>query len=251
MKTLDQIEARTIVNAANTPGDANNLFIISQPGSYYLTTNLFGVSNKYGIKISTNNVTLDLNGFSVVGTASANAGIYIIGGGNIVVRNGIVTGWTGGNEYGVYCGGSGRNTTIEGLTVATNYYGIYGTFHTVIRNCTVGGNLASGILAGSWCSILANYCDGNNTYNYSSEGGISTIGGTNRIEGNYLTANGYSGITLNSNSSYTNNIIIKNSVVGNGANNYIITGGQISGPIVSTTAAGVITNSNPWANFSF
>ena len=29
MKTLDQVEARTIVNAANTPGDTSNLFIIT------------------------------------------------------------------------------------------------------------------------------------------------------------------------------------------------------------------------------
>ena len=40
MKSADQIEPRTIVNAVNTPGDANNLFIITNSGSYYLTTNL-------------------------------------------------------------------------------------------------------------------------------------------------------------------------------------------------------------------
>ena len=36
-KTLSEVEPRTALNAANTPGDASNLFIISQPGSYYLT----------------------------------------------------------------------------------------------------------------------------------------------------------------------------------------------------------------------
>ncbi len=54
MKTADQIEPRTIVNATNTPGDAANSFIIKQPGSYYLTTNLVGVSGKGGIEILTN-----------------------------------------------------------------------------------------------------------------------------------------------------------------------------------------------------
>src|SRR5580698_3192796 len=67
MKSLDQVEARTIVDAANTPGDASDLFIISQPGSYYLTANLAGASGKNGIEITTNNVTLDLNGFSLQG----------------------------------------------------------------------------------------------------------------------------------------------------------------------------------------
>src|SRR3569833_2813795 len=61
MKTLDQLEARTIVNAANTPGDAANTFIISAPGSYYLTGNLTGASGKHGSSIQADHVTLDLN----------------------------------------------------------------------------------------------------------------------------------------------------------------------------------------------
>ena len=67
MKSLDQIEPRTIVNAANTPGDSGNSFIITNAGSYYLTTNLVGVSSKNGIKIAANNVALDLNGFALLG----------------------------------------------------------------------------------------------------------------------------------------------------------------------------------------
>src|SRR6478735_5297203 len=64
MKSLDQVEARTIVNSTNTPGDASNTFIISAPGSYYLTGNLTGVSGKSGIQINADDVSLDLNGFS-------------------------------------------------------------------------------------------------------------------------------------------------------------------------------------------
>ena len=41
MKTLSQIEPRIIINAAGTPGDSSNLFNITQPGSYYLTTNIY------------------------------------------------------------------------------------------------------------------------------------------------------------------------------------------------------------------
>ena len=36
-------EPRTAVNAASTPGDADSLYRITQPGSYYLTENLAGV----------------------------------------------------------------------------------------------------------------------------------------------------------------------------------------------------------------
>ena len=51
MKRLDEIEARTIVNAANTPGNGTNTFIINAPGSYYLTGNLTGAAGKHGISI--------------------------------------------------------------------------------------------------------------------------------------------------------------------------------------------------------
>src|SRR5688572_11691606 len=66
MKTLDQVEARIIVNASKTPGDAANTFIISAPGSYYFTGNITGEPGKHGISIKANDVTLDLNGFALI-----------------------------------------------------------------------------------------------------------------------------------------------------------------------------------------
>ena len=96
MKSLDQIEPRTIVNAVNTPGDAGDMFVISQPGSYYLTTNLIATALKNGITITANNVTLDLNGFALnslpgtyTGTAIEIPGIRT----NLTVRNGSINGW--------------------------------------------------------------------------------------------------------------------------------------------------------------
>jgi len=63
------------------------LFIITNSGSYYLTTNLAGVSGKNGIKIAANNVTLDLNGFTLQGASGNDTGIDIPGAQtNIIVR---------------------------------------------------------------------------------------------------------------------------------------------------------------------
>ena len=96
MKTLAQIEPRTPVDAANTPGDGSDSFIISQPGSYFLTTNIVGAVAKYGITIATNNVTLDLNGFTLLGVPGSSGGIYFSGSySNITVQNGTITGWGG------------------------------------------------------------------------------------------------------------------------------------------------------------
>ena len=38
-KTLDQVEPRIAINSTNTPGDADSLYKITQPGSSYLTGN--------------------------------------------------------------------------------------------------------------------------------------------------------------------------------------------------------------------
>src|SRR5215831_11784420 len=65
MKSLDQIEPRTPIDAAHTPGDGSNLFNITNSGSYYLTTNVIATSGKSGIRILADNVTIDLNGFGL------------------------------------------------------------------------------------------------------------------------------------------------------------------------------------------
>src|SRR5215831_14797408 len=69
MKTLTQLEPRTPI--ASAP------FTISAPGSYYLTTNV-SVSAGDAITIATNNVTLDLRGFTISSTAAPSAGRGIL-----------------------------------------------------------------------------------------------------------------------------------------------------------------------------
>ncbi len=75
MKSLTEVEPRIAINAANTPGDAGNLFIISQPGSYYLTGNINGVAGMHGIAISASGVTLDLSGFELRGSPGTLTGV--------------------------------------------------------------------------------------------------------------------------------------------------------------------------------
>src|SRR6202453_25883 len=62
MLTLSQIEPRTPISSGG--------FIITAPGSYCLTTNLV-CTNTFGIETFANNITLDLNGFSLTGTSGA------------------------------------------------------------------------------------------------------------------------------------------------------------------------------------
>ena len=145
MKSLDQIEARSPVDAVHTPGDAGNSFIISQPGSYYLTGNISGVSGQHGIAINADNVALDLNGFSMVGIGT-NSAIIITGHTNIVIRNGTLRGWNAGIDT------PGVNSkmrvekvnaisiTATGITVAPN---------SVVADCVAESCSAGGITGGA------------------------------------------------------------------------------------------------------
>lgn len=245
MKSLDQIEPRTPINAANTPGNFLALFIINKPGSYYLTNNIIGVDSKRGIEIDVGNVTIDLNGFSLIGVSNSYDGIYSAysTNDNVVVRNGSINGWSGpGITH------SANSGLFEGLALAANLRGITCGSASIVRSCTVVSNFQSGIQTSGLGNIIAgNVCAGNNTQNNASHGGIIVFGSRNRIEGNHVTSNATNGYGIYIGGS--TNIVIQNSVVGNGANNYSSSAGHVVGPLINAT--GFVTNSNPWANFSY
>ena len=86
---------RTEINQVNTPGDADSLFKITAPGSYYLGGNILGAENKHGIEIASNGVTLDLMGFELFGVFNSLDGITVTlpNAVNVRVVNGSVRGW--------------------------------------------------------------------------------------------------------------------------------------------------------------
>jgi hypothetical protein len=149
MKTLDQIEPRIPISATTTPGDTSDSFIITNPGSYYLTTNFIASSSKNGIRIATNNVTIDLNGFGFDGAGQGGLGIRIITSirrQNITVRNGSVRNWTStGIELSF-----GLNVFVENVLVTGNGgNGIEAGENSVIKDCLAYTNANSGsFLAG-------------------------------------------------------------------------------------------------------
>ncbi|HEY5912188.1 MAG TPA: right-handed parallel beta-helix repeat-containing protein [Verrucomicrobiae bacterium] len=145
MKTLAQIEPRTPVGAETTPGGASSLYSITQPGAHYLTANVLGVTNRYGIAIDADNVTLDLNGFALIGVTNSRAGIIIMNtSSNICVRNGAIQGWGGAGMYM----GSGYGCIYEGLRLSGNgAEGLRAGLVSVVKACTAIGNSGVGISA--------------------------------------------------------------------------------------------------------
>jgi Right handed beta helix region len=263
MKSLDQIEPRTPVDAVHTPGGAGIEYLISQSGSYYLTTNLVGVSGDIGIYIAASNVTLDLNGFSVLGGPGAFFGISIgSGNANITVRNGTISGWNA--EPGIY--NNARHVVLEHLNLSGNEYGLNCANDTVIRDCVISDNAIDGIVLGNNsivnnCLVQSNayngisvqgtgnvvggnnFC-GNNTSSSLGTSAINITSSNNRVEDNHVTGTGTGGYGILVTGA-TNNVVIKNSVAGSGANNYSITALNDVGPIGNAA-----TNTSPWGNFS-
>ena len=144
MKSLDQIEPRIVINATNTPGDANSVFKISQPGSYYLAANVTGVSGKNGIKIEASNVTIDLMGFTVQGVGGSLDGVSntAVTVNNVRIVNGTVTGW---GEDGLQLN-FGTNHHVAQVHSRSNVgYGIIVDENALVESCNTSANGNGGI----------------------------------------------------------------------------------------------------------
>ncbi|HKQ48482.1 MAG TPA: right-handed parallel beta-helix repeat-containing protein [Phycisphaerae bacterium] len=154
-KTLTEVEPRTAINATNTAGDADSLYKITAPGSYYITGNITGVASKHGIEIAASGVTLDLNGFDLVGVPAMGAfdgvSATVPNLTNIAVVNGSVRSWGGG---GVDLGPLSTNCRVaEVLASGNTVDGIRTGSDCTITNCSASSNTADGVTTGDGCTV--------------------------------------------------------------------------------------------------
>ena len=131
-------EPRIAVNSTNTPGDGSHLFRIRQPGSYYLETNVVGQPGINAIAIGANNVTLDLNGFSILGVPGSRSAIRVISSSShITIRNGTIRFWPE-NGIEVVSPETSVNALVESLIIAEiGLVGVMAPDRATIRNCVV------------------------------------------------------------------------------------------------------------------
>ncbi len=209
MKTLDDIQPGIPIQSLS--GNADSLYVIAEPGSYYLTGNISGVPGKNGIEIASDNVSIDLGGFALIGIAESMDGItsgtshY-----NIAVANGSVSGWGGGGLNGANIENSqfadlriygntgagliaGKGSMVNRCTAQANGFVGIGTNSGTVNNCTAYSNSGIGILADNGstvvdCSTRSNGSVGIRvgtgggtirgcTARYNDDGGISAASG--------------------------------------------------------------------------
>ena len=167
--------------------NASTMYAISEPGSYYLTKNIelssSGMNNSSksvrGILIDADNVTLDLNGFSMIGdkpsppspltypvdgTGSGNSSAIQMFGSkhHLTIKNGNISNWQG---YGV-SGPTSSFNLVQDIHVSNiNKEGIQLDNHNLIMDCTAYYSGKNGIEADQAnnfirCRSVSNQYDG-------------------------------------------------------------------------------------------
>jgi hypothetical protein len=193
------INQSTITNGlTGCPTGGHLPIVICQSGSYRLSGNVtVPDANTSAIQISADNVTLDLNGFSILGPvgcggnpvtctqgSAAAVGIgNLFGNSNITVSNGTIRGLGG---YGILLSGSGiliervkaANNGIDGINVSKTQDTIITLCHAIDNGGS--GFVGSGALSNS--SALNNGAGGMN-WDGTVTGSISAFNGGKAFEG--------------------------------------------------------------------
>jgi hypothetical protein len=272
-KTLTEVEPRIAINATNTPGDAGAQFRITTPGSYYLTESFTIPAGKAGIGITVENVTVDLNGFTITSSSSAAQGVISYGGTKrAIVRNGrirnalyagvalgadglvedVIVDMVGSSNAAIAVGDRciirrctttgglfatvGHGTTVENSSATSCSVGVYGPDMTDVR---VTGSRFMGVSASTGSGVSC----GNRLYVDDCQLDKFVIpiqGGSGCVVSNTRITNCAIGIAL------TTNATIRDTTVTTGSSYGISveSGARISGCTVSGTVGGIIFTSD-------
>lgn len=197
-KTLTEVEPRIAIGDENTPGDANSVYRIAAPGSYYLTDNLDAASGFTTIEIASSHVEIDLNGFTLIGATGATAAIRCEVGGllGITIRNGVITGFPGAAldlEIAIVQG-----CLIEKVhAVGNGFRGIRVGNNAIVRDCIAEDNGNFGISVGVNATVT-----GCVSRNNGADGFVAGLGGV--FSDCAATANTGTGFTNPGNGSFVN-----------------------------------------------
>lgn len=260
--SIELVDGRIPVGPMTTPGDVDSLYVISSPGSYYLTEDVFG-GGRHGVKITSVNVDLDLNGYRIRATlgGSPRHGVFVSTGAfaEVKIRNGFIRDCTGS---GVHATGSlvyiedvffARND-LTAIVLEAAYYEIIrcrfwfngndvpdGTACEIdcrnqigaIRGCSVGGGRTDILV-----SVATNATVIDNVFQHSFGDDALVAGFDTVIDSNTFVEGD---IRLTG----SDNLVVRNRFF-NGQIDPAPAGNAV-GPIV--TPADIATSSNPHANY--
>lgn len=229
-----RIKMSIVNNGGITPGDAPGFpATISKPGSYRLTGNLVVPNeNTTAIQITSDNVTLDLGGFSITGPTlctgsplscfptGTGIGIEVVPNNpdriNITIKNGSVSGM---GKWGVY---ARLNSLIESVQVShSGDRGIQAGASGIVNGCAAIFNGDAGIV-GANGSVLSNNVS-------RSNGGCGILNDIGTVIGNTVSWNDGYGLCLGSSAGYANNSAAQNNNGGVQVNGGVRLGPNVCG----------------------
>ncbi len=190
-------------------------FTINESGSYVLTSNLTGVAGQHGIIIEADDVTLDLNGFALIGVPGSLDGVAVPAAHtNLAIRNGTIPDWgddgvdaanatnsqlenlraSGNSAHGIRVGAGGtvtnctarlngsRGISVSSGSTVTNCTarengadGINANIGSTITNCTAQGNGEDGIDVFNSCTVVNCTAEGNTSDGIEAGEGCTII----------------------------------------------------------------------------
>lgn len=223
-----------------TPGDTAGFPVtISRSGSYQLASNLtVPDENTSAIRIFADNVTLNLNGFAILGSNSCSIPNESV----LCTKNGIGIGVSSTGFATTIINGSisgmGRNAInggnsglhVENMTIYSNGgSGVIGGFNgaCIVTGNNISYNYGDGInTSPGMCTIT------NNTLSFNgsdaTKAGIRTGSTGSTVLGNTINGNAGFGLSAeNASTGYTNNVFFGNSNVIIGAGGQVSNGTQL------------------------
>lgn len=138
----------------------NVAFVIKRHGSYVLTHNIrIKHANEDVLDITAPNVTLNMQGFSIIGTGTTGTGvgIRVVGDvSNVTITNGTVTQMSGGGIV------LGANSVISSVKAMQNLgVGIQAGPSSELTNNVSVGNADDGLMCANDCLVTGNVSTGN------------------------------------------------------------------------------------------
>ena len=142
---------------------------ITSPGSYILTENLTGTSGS-GITITSDHVTLDLNGFSLRGSGGS-TGIFVSGNRKaLMIRNGSVVNWS---SSGIQAG-QADHSMFEDLRLEGNgSNGLNAGDGCLVRNAVAHNNTGQGLRVGDESIVVD--CASRDSTSFGVQSGDGTV----------------------------------------------------------------------------
>lgn len=187
-KTLSDIEPRTLISP-----DQNSLepVVIDQPGSYYLGRDIQALPGQDAITINANNVSLDLNGFTVRGNLEVMDGNgIVVNGENATIRNGQIRYLDGDgvncssgsvtliNVDSTHNGGSGATCAhmrVDGGDFSHNTVNGLGGLYIAVDRVTANENGANGVGMGADSRVAQSSFIGNTGFGIACPQGNALV----------------------------------------------------------------------------